>query len=86
MLELGESSTINLQSSYNTWKLVAIRVPGPGFNKRWLKYFAPLLYKPLVKTIRHLENIKTLQETLKTFIFSEILVFETKTILDCFAT
>ena len=59
MLELKESSTINLRSNHDTWKLVEHRVPGPVFTNRCFKYYAPHLYNTLPKTLRQLENIET---------------------------
>ena len=35
MLELRESSSMNLQSNHDTWKLVEHTVPGPGFTERF---------------------------------------------------
>ena len=57
MLELKKSSTINLRSNLDTWKLVVHRVPGPGFTNRCFKYCAPHLYNTLPISIRHLEKI-----------------------------
>ena len=58
LLELKESSTINLLSSHDTWKLVKHKVPGPGFTNRCFKYCAPLFYNTLPKNNRRLENIE----------------------------
>ena len=65
MLELEQSSTINLQSNHGTWKLEEHRVPGLGFTKRCFKNCAPLLYNTLPNTIRQLENIETLRKNWK---------------------
>ena len=81
MLELEQSSTINLRSNHDTWKLEDRRVPGPGFTKRCFKYCAPHLYNTLPKTICQLGNIETFKEKLKTYIFSE-----SNTISDCSVT
>ena len=86
MLELEESSTINLRSNYDTWKFVEHRLPGPRFTNRCFKYYAPLLYNTLPKTIRQLENIETSKKRLKIYIFCETFNFESKTIRDCFVT
>ena len=40
MLELKESSTINLRNNHNKWKLVEHSVPGPVFTNRSFKYCA----------------------------------------------
>ena len=46
MLELKESSTINLRINHDTWNLVKHRIPGPVFSpvftNRCFKYYAPL--------------------------------------------
>ena len=69
MLELKESSTINLRSNHDTWKLVEHRVPGPVFGiiftNRYFKYYAPHLYNTPPKTLRQLENIEILRKDCK---------------------
>ena len=84
MLELKESSTINLRSNHDTWKLVEHKVPGPVFTNRCFKYYAPHLYSTLAITLCQFENIETYKKILKTYIFSETFDFESKTIRDCF--
>ena len=86
MNELKVSSTIILRSNHETWKLVEHRVPGPVFNNRCFKYYAPHLYNTLPKTLRQLENIETFKKRLKTYIFSETFDLESKTIRDGFVT
>ena len=86
MLKLRESSTMNLQSNHDAWKLVEHRLPGPGFFNRCFKYFALHLYNILPKTTRQLGNFETHKKRLKTSIFSETFDLKTKTIRDCFAT
>ena len=75
MLELKESSTINLRSNHDTWKLVKHRVPGPVFGpvftSRCFKYYAPHLHNTFPKTLRQLENFETYNKRLKTYIFSQ---------------
>ena len=84
MLELEESSTINLLSNHDTWNLVEHREPGPVFTNRCFKNYVPLLYNTQPKTIRQLENIETYKKRLKTYIFSETFDFESKPFCDCF--
>ena len=86
MLKLWEPSTINLQSNYDTWKLVKNRVPGLDSTNRSFKYCAPHVYNTLPKAISQLYNIETFKKQLKTYIFREIFDIETKTIPDCVVT
>ena len=58
MLELKESSTVNLRCNQDTRKFLEHRVPGSGFTNRCFKYYAPHLYNTLRKTIPQLEEKK----------------------------
>ena len=75
----------NWRSFHDIRKAVVHRVPGSGFTNRCLKYSAPCWHKILPNTICPLENLDISRKILRTYIFSETFVAETKTIRDCFA-